>query len=258
MSIALYPDRIAALIRRERLTRFSGGVIGHFWAYLTPIAWIAFVVILFHALNRAPPIYVPAEIFVATGILPYLAFRQTITSLSRAIPANRSLLYLPQVTSHDILTASGLRDGLNLIISALVIFGGITLIYGNRLPADAAQVVTGLALAWFLAIGVGRFIAAVGLISDSFARFVPILLRPVFWLSGIFYTATELPPAVQDALWYSPLLHVTEIVREGYFLGYTSPVATVWYPVFCGAFFYVVASPIETAIMRRRIARYRL
>lgn len=250
--------RLGALVERERRTRFAGGAIGHFWAYLTPIAWIAFVVVLFWTLNRAPPIYVAPEIFVATGILPYLAFRQTITSLTRAIPANRSLLYLRPVQAHDLLLATALREAINLTITAFVIFAGISILFDVSAPADPAGVILGLALAWFLACGLGRFIAVIGLISDSFARFVPILLRPVFWLSGIFYTATELPGAAQAALWYSPILHITEIVREGYFLGYHSPIATAWMPLAVGAGFYLIAAPLEAYVIVRKKARYRL
>jgi len=80
----------------------------------------------------------------------------------------------------------------------------------------------------------------------------------MFWLSGIFYTATELPGAVQDILWYSPLLHVTEAVREGYFLGYQSPVSNLWYPVCVAGIFFLISLPIEGAITRNRLARRRL
>jgi len=250
--------RLGALVERERRTRFAGGAIGHFWAYLTPIAWIAFVVILFWTLNRAPPIYVAPEIFVATGILPYLAFRQTITSLARAIPANRSLLYLRPITSYDLLFATSIREAINLTITACVIFGGISILFDVPAPAHPEGVILGLGLAWFLACGVGRLIAVLGLISDSFARFVPIMLRPIFWLSGIFYTATELPGTVQDIMWYSPILHITEITREGYFLGYHSPIATPWMPLGVGAGFYLIAAPLETYVIARKKARYRL
>lgn len=256
MSIGIV--RLGALVERERRTRFAGGMIGHFWAHLTPIAWIAFVVVLFWSLNRAPPLYVGPEIFVATGILPYLAFRQTITSLSRAIPANRSLLYLRPVTAHDLLLATAIREAMNLAITACLIFGGIIILFNVPAPAHPESVILGLGLAWFLACGIGRFIAVLGLISDSFARFVPIILRPVFWVSGIFYTATELPTALQNALWYSPILHITEITREGYFLGYTSPVATPWMPIAVAAGFYVLATPVERYVIRRKKARYRL
>ena len=160
--------------------------------------------------------------------------------------------------AHDLLMATALREAINLTITACMIFAAISILSDVPAPANPEGVILGLALAWFLACGLGRFIAVLGLISDSFARFVPILLRPVFWLSGIFYTATELPSAIQDALWYSPILHITEIVREGYFLGYHSPMATAWMPLAVGAGFYLIAAPLEGYVIARKKARYRL
>jgi len=259
--MSTYADRshrLGVLIDRERRTRFAGGAIGYFWAYLTPLMWIAFVVILFRILDRTPPLFVGAEIFVASGFLPYLIFRQTVTSLSRTVPANRYLLYVRPVSVNDLLLASALLEGFNVTVTACVVFGFITLVYGANFPVNLAQVVLGLSTAWFLGVGVGRFVAVVGMFSDSFARAVPIILRPMFWLSGIFYTATELPAAVRDILWYSPLLHTTEAVREGYFLGYASPISNLLYPTCIAASFFLISIPIEHAITRSRRARRRL
>ena len=259
--IATYADtaqRLGALIDRERRTRFAGGYIGYLWAYLTPLMWIAFVVVLFRLLDRVPPLFVGAEIFVASGFLPYLIFRQTVTSLSRTVPANRYLLYIRPVSVNDLLLSSSLLEGFNVTLTALIVFGFITIGFQADLPFDVAQVVLGLVTAWLLGAGVGRFVAVVGMYSDSFARAVPIILRPMFWLSGIFYTATELPGAVRDILWYSPLLHTTEAVREGYFLGYASPISNLWYPCCVAAVFFLISIPIEGAITSKRLARRRL
>lgn len=252
------PRKIGALMERERQTRFSGGVVGAYWAYLTPVAWIGFVVLLFHLLGRSPPIYVAPAIFVATGVLPYIAFRQTVTSLTRAVAAHRYLLYLGPVSLHDILLATMLLEAMNFLVSAILIFGIVTLAFDVKLPHDPGLVLMGLGLAWMLACGLGRLIAVIAMVSDSFARAVPILLRPLFWVSGIFYTATELSGPLRELLWYSPLLHATEILREGYFLGYQSPVAQPWFVVFLATILYLASFPIAGAILRRRLGRYRL
>lgn len=251
-------QRLGALMKRERQTRFAGGVIGAYWAYLTPVAWIGFVVILFQLLGREPPIYVAPEIFVATGVLPYIAFRQTVTSLGRSVAANRFLLYVRPVSENDLLLAASLLEAINFIATSALIFGLITIIFDTALPHNPGRLLIGLGLAWLLAAGFGRFIAAISMVSDSFSRAVPIMLRPLFWVSGIFYTATELSGPLQSAIWYSPLLHVTEIVREGYFLGYVSPVATPWYVVFLAAAFYLLSSPIAATVVQSRRARHRL
>ena len=186
-------NRILILMQRERQTRFVGGGLGYLWAYITPVVWITFIVGLFIILERAAPIHVGLEIFVATGILPYVFFRQTVTSMSRSMTANRYMLYFPNVTRDDILWATILLEGFNLLMSAVLIFGGVTIIFGAKLPASVPEVLFGLSLIWMMAFGIGRFVAFGAQISDTFARFVPLVLRPFFWLSGIFYIADELP-----------------------------------------------------------------
>lgn len=250
--------RIRILLEREIRTRFSAGKVGYIWTYITPVIWIGFVVLLFWALDRSPPIYVGPEVFVATGILPYMSFRQSVSSLARSIPAQRYMRYIQPVGNNDILTATMLLEGHNVLITSFIIFGGIIVLFGAPLPVSTINLIVSLGLAWLLGSGMGRFIAAIGLISDSFARSVPLLLRPLFWLSGIFYTATELPSEMQDLLWYSPLLHITELTREAYFLGYESPVADLWYPIAVAAMFFLASIPIENFATRRRVTRHRL
>ena len=245
-------------MQRERLTRYAGGKLGPAWAILTPMAWIAFVVVLFRVLGRTPPILVKPEIFVATGVLPYVAFRQAITSITRAYPAHRYMRYVRPVSINDIFLATMALEALNFTVSALIIFGVTTLVFDAPLPDNAPLVALGFAIAWCLASGLGRCVAVLGLLSDSFARLVPILLRPLFWISGIFYTATELPIVVQNLLWFSPLLHVTEVIREGYFASYTSPLANVWVPLAFASAFYLLSIPFEHLTLRRSDLRFKL
>ena len=246
------------ILDRERKTRFAGGMFGYLWAYITPVVWITLIVGLFWFLDRTPPIDVGLEIFVATGVLTYVTFRQTVTALSRVLTAHRYMRYFSDVRTDDILWASMLLEGCNLVITSVLIFGTITLLFGAALPASMSGVVSGLFIAWLLGCGIGRFVAIGAELSDTFARAVPLVLRPFFWLSGIFYIAAELPGPVQDALWWSPFLHVTEILREGYFLGFTSSFADAWYPIAVAAVFYLASLPLERLAQRHRITRGRL
>lgn len=250
--------RILILMERERKTRFAGGVLGYLWAYITPAVWIALIVGLFLYLERTPPIDAGLAIFVATGVLPYVAFRQTVTGLSRVLTAHRYMRYFSTVSVDDILWSSMLLEGLNILVSALLIFGGVTLLFGAELPEALPSVLFALAVTWVLGCGVGRFVAIGAQISDTFARAVPLVMRPFFWLSGIFYTAAELPGPLRDILWYSPFLHVTEMLRDGYFLGFTSHFANAWYPILIGALFFLVSLPMEQFAHSRRIMRGRL
>lgn len=216
---------LKALIIREQLTRFSGGAFGPLWAYATPVAWIVFVVISFNLLGRASPLASGPEIFVATGILPYVLFRQTITSMMRTLIANRYLLYFQPVTTQDILFAAAFVELLNTIITSLVIFGAIIMIFGAVAPNDLLTVYVAMGLAWALGASAGSLFAAFGRWSDSVSRAIPLILRPLFWISGIFFIATELPLSAQELFAWNPLFHIIEILREGFFLGYVSSIA---------------------------------
>jgi ABC-type polysaccharide/polyol phosphate export permease len=251
-------ERLGTLVVRERKTRFSGGALSSLWAYLTPIGWIVIVVVAFQLLGRTTPIHADMAVFVAAGILPYAVFRQIITSMTRAAVANRYLRHFPPVDMAEIVMASAVLELLNMLILAVVIFGGTMILTGADAPDDVLRVLIGLGLAWVLGAGVGRLAATLGQMSDTLARAIPLALRPMFWLSGVFFTATELGGRALDVLWWNPLFHAIEFLREGYFLGYSSPIATAWYPLAFGLACLLASVCIERRVWQSNRARYRI
>lgn len=251
-------QRLEGLAYRDRLTRFSGGAIGPYWAQLTPLVWIAFLVALFDILDRVPPIHTHSAIFVATGVLPYILFRQSNTSLARSVIANRHLRYITPITQGDILLASSCVEGWNTLLTATLVFG-LLWAFGYALPpSDPQLVIFSLFLLFALFSSLGRLIAVTGLMSDTIARSYPIALRPFFWISGVFYTATELPKALQDLLWWNPLFHITEALREGYFASYNSPVFEPTYVILCASVIFLCALSLEHFLLRHTQQRYRI
>ncbi len=255
--IAPWPVRIATLARREHKTRFAGGRLGALWAYITPVTWIAFVVVFDKFIGRTAPLNSGLEIFVAVGFLPYVVFRQTVTAMTRGLLSNRGMLVIRGVRVGDLLTASALQELINAVLLMVLIFGSITLMFQARPPADLTRVLEGLWCSWILGVGIGRFFAVLGLISDTLMRLVPIVLRPTFWISGIFYTSHELFGSFYHILSWSPFLHSTEILREGYFLGYNSSISDPIYVLVVALVPYVVSFPLEMTIVRRDVSRYR-
>ena len=248
--------RLNALMLRDWLTRYPRGVVGPYWAQLTPILWICFIVLLFEVLERRAPINVPVTIFVAAGVLPYLAFRQTVTSLSRCLIANRYLVYVRPVTNAEILFSTSSTEAINTCATALIVFGFLGYWQNWFFPTSGLAVCYGLGLTLFLAISFGQLVARLNLFSDSLARLVPIALRPLFWISGIFYIPAELPASTLDLLWYNPLFHTIEMVRDGFFLNYSSSFASPWYPIFCACVLFLITPCIEFAMNHLGKPRY--
>jgi capsular polysaccharide transport system permease protein len=77
-------------------------------------------------------------------------------------------------------------------------------------------------------------------------------MRPLFWVSGLFFTVEEVPQAAQAALLFNPVLHTVELVREGWFASYESPGASVSYVLYF-ALAFLTAGLLLERIVRRKI-----
>lgn len=245
-------------MRRERSTRFSGGIFGYLWAFITPVFWIAIVALSFRYLGRAVPILVTPEIFVATGILPYALMRQTITSQTRALIANRYLQYAKPISINEIAISSAGLEYFNSLITSILIYGGITLLLGGEGPSDLFLLSIAILLSWGLGASFGTLVATIGRSSDSFARSIPIVLRPLFWISGIFYSSNEIPTSIVNVLSYNPLFHVVEMTREGFFYGYKASISSFMYPMMCILIFLILSSVFGKWLQSNNNIRHRI
>lgn len=236
---------ISSLMTREIKTRFAGGTLGHAWAIILPVSWILAITIFFRWLGRDAPIAVSLPIFLATGMLPYLIFRQIITSMMRSLKTNRHLITLGPAQPEDIFTATAALEVINAILLSGIVLALVSMM--TELPPISSPLtaVWGMVLAIGFGISVGRFFAVLSQRSDSAMRLVPVILRPFFWISGIFFVASELPQAAMNWLWFNPLLHIIEILRSGFFLGFDSSIATSTVPLVCIAGFYAASRALE-------------
>jgi len=156
-------------------------------------------------MGRDTPIPVSLPLFLTTGMLPYLVFRQTITSMMRALRSNKHLITLGPAEPEDIFSAVALLELLNAILITIVVIC-LTFAWTGVHPIQSPLLALwGLSLACGLGIALGRLAAVLSVISDSSMRLIPILLRPFFWLSGIFFIAAEVPTWALDWLWFNPL-----------------------------------------------------
>jgi len=158
--------------------------------------------------------------FITTGLIPYLAFRKTFDHGSKAIKANRNLLYYPQVRPLDLVAA---RIILEMATLSIVFVGLMTVsVYLQRqfIFGDLLMVLVGLSLAGSLGSAIGLFASTMGAYTTVLERILPMIMRPLFWLSGIFYTANELPLYVREILLWNPVAHAVEMVRGGWFQSY--------------------------------------
>ena len=218
---------ILALMLREMATTYGRSPGGYLWALLEPLGGIVILTLIFSLGFNAPSLGTNFPIFYATGILPFMMFNSVCNRVSTALLFSKSLLAYPAVTFLDALLARFVVNAVTQMMVAYVVFGGILLIYDTRTLPAPLLIAQSLALSALLALGIGTLNAYLIARFAAWQMIWSILTRPLFLISGIFFLFNAMPEAVQDYIWFNPLIHVVGIMRAGFYPTYDAGYVSV-------------------------------
>lgn len=231
---------ISALMMREMATSYGRSPGGYVWALLEPLGAVAILTLLFSMAFPTPPIGKSFALFYATGFLPFALFNDMSRKVAGAIKFSRPLLNYPAVTYIDTLLARFLLTLLTHLMVATIVLTGITLLFEPTAHPDIPAVILGLLVASVIGFGVGVLNCYLMTDFPVWERAWWVLTRPLFMISGIFFTYDNLPPLGQEVLWFNPLIHAVGLVRDGVYLSYDGSYLSVTYTLVFSGFFSLV------------------
>ena len=193
-------------------------------------------VVQFFASRRAgkpviPRLFWYMSLAGSTMALSYFLFSNSVHRVAESINGNKSLLYYPQVQPLDLVTARSLLEAATFGTVFLALMGAHALVRQELVIDSPLRTIAGMALASGLGTALGLIFCCLGQLSPAADRARGPMLRPLFWISGIFFTAESLPERARDAMLLNPVLHTTEMVRDGWFVDYTDDHTDVLYVV---------------------------
>lgn len=209
-----------ALVVREMGTRFGRAAGGYLWAIAEPLGGILLLAIAFSLALRSPPLGSSFILFYSTGIIPFHLFNTMSKGVSGAVNSNRGLLTYPVVTALDAVLAKATLNFLTLALVAALLYSGIILGLGLYVNLDIGAVTLAFTLAAALGLGVGTLNCVLFGFFPTWKNIWGVLTRPLFIISGIFFTFESVPPNFQAVLWWNPLVHVIGIMRSGFYGAY--------------------------------------
>lgn len=208
---------IGALLMREVITRFGRRNLGVLWLLGEPMLFTLGVAALwyFAGLNHGSSI--PIVAFAITGYSTVLMWRNSATRCVSALQQNLNLLFHRSVQPLDVLLTRFLLEASGATASFIVLGLVFWSFEAIKPPADMTTLIGGwLLLAWFacaLSLNLGALTA--------WSNLVERLWHPasylLFPLSGAAFMVDWLPPAAQPVVLLLPMVHGTEMVREGFF-----------------------------------------
>jgi len=242
---------IHALILRETRTRFGLNRLGYFWALFEPVSVILTLFAAFSLSGHSAPVGMGLIDFIATGLLTYQLVIDTAERGAEAINGNRSMLFYPQVHRLDLVWARTLLEGVTLVVVAAIILGVEAIFVGGTEIDDPLGVLTALALGSLLGTGLGLVYCMSAVLTTVVDRMRGVLSRPLFWISGIFFTADMIPHEVQAFAQWNPVLHVIELLRDAYYPSYTSKIASDEYVFGWGIGLLALGLVLERLVRRK-------
>src|SRR3984957_3463642 len=216
-SLGIQRRVLHALLMREIITRFGRENLGVLWLVGEPMLFTLGVATLWTAagLHHGSPI--PIVAFAVTGYSSVLMWRNSASRAGSAVANNKPLLFHRNVQVIDVLLTRTLLE----IGGATASFIFLTLLFvyigWMPMPVDLLEVMFGwVMLAWFgaslaLLIGAGA----------AYSEIVERLWHPaaylLFPLSGAAFMVDWMPIKLQKFVLLLPMVHGTEILRQGFF-----------------------------------------
>jgi capsular polysaccharide transport system permease protein len=227
--VSLIPRVIMALVLREMATTYGRSPGGYLWAILEPAAGIALLTAIFSMGFNSPPLGTSFPLFYASGMLPFLMYNDLAIKLGQTIPFSRQLLEYPRVSFIDALLARLLLNALTQLAVSFLIIAFIILVMRPDTALDLSEMAFAYILVLCLSAGVGFLNAFLFFAYPLWQTAWAILNRPMFIISCVFFLFESVPQPFADLLWFNPLVHISGLMRDGFYPFYHPSYVSVAY-----------------------------
>jgi capsular polysaccharide transport system permease protein len=221
---------IGALIQREIQTKFGAYQLGFIWFFIQPLLGVLVMGFLLGPfIGRTAPA-MPYPFFLLNGFMMLSLLTSPMMAGMRALSSNQGLLVFPGVRPLDPFIA---RFLLELITTVFVfgIFCAIAMWMGVWMSLDQLDILLFcFLLTWMIGCGFGLIFAVTASYLKEFEQIVPVINRPLMFISCVIHPAYTLSPTAKNILLKNPLVHTIELSRHALFPLYHLEGVNLLYP----------------------------
>lgn len=202
-----YRHRLVEGVVNDVRQQYTGSVFGMFWAALFPLLQLSIYAVLYTVVFKVRPsglTEMSYTLLVFSGLIPLMAFSQSLVAASNSLTANKSLL-LNTVFPAEIIP---MRAALAAHVPTL--FGlFITLVLGYSLGRTNWQAIILIPIFWTLlmmfAMGLGWILSLFTLVARDIQHGIGLVLMLITILSPFAYTPEMVPSSIKFVIYLNPL-----------------------------------------------------
>lgn len=224
----IWRDVIFALFVREIRTGFTDKV-GISWAVIQPVSFIFILAFLRGRIDGDETHTVPIFTFMAVGLIFIQTVLGSISATSKSIDKNKTLYAFRQVQPISPVISSLLFTAL---VKVFVILTIIFIMYLLKIEIHIDYAL--LFLTVFIVLSVLG--ASIGLLFGIFELMIPeikkareMATRPLFFISGVFFSIQDIPKDYWHFFLWNPILHAIELARYSLYESYGNDAVSLNY-----------------------------
>ena len=209
---------LRALIYREFIGRASLVKFGYLGILIEPLGVMAIFLVIFTLIRTrgGASDELGVLLFLITGIVIYTLFNAIAIRSMNSMDANSSLFFYRQVQPIDTVYS---RTIVEVVIYSLVFIILVTIAFLIResfiLDDFALLIVSFISISIF-SMGIGIFLMIATFRYEWVKSVVQFLLRPLWFMSGVFFSLNDLPQNIRPYLSWNPILQSIEIARHSF------------------------------------------
>jgi ABC-type polysaccharide/polyol phosphate export permease len=210
------PALVAQLVRRDFEQRYVGSAAGWLWGVVDPLVqlglwWFVFEICLEMTLPADAPTQNYA-MYVMTGYLPWMLFRDTVTRSAASLVDHANLItrtiFPSEVVAVSIFLSSLLHHLIGVVL-VMVVAGYMGALSPMVLLLPVYMVFVGL-----LGVGIGWVASSLHVYLRDTGQVLNVIMQVWMWMTPIMISADKIPQNLRFLITWNPMSFVVEAYRS--------------------------------------------
>lgn len=204
---------LAPLVIADLRRRYAGSVLGGLWAVLSPLLEVAAYGVVFGLiLGAARGSGMPYAILIASGLFPWIWFRETIESCSTVLVDNR-WVRRSRVPVELLVARVVLVSSLRALVGLVVVFGYAAVTGKPSLETWTPPLIA-FGLQGLASFGLGLAAAPITTLFPDLRPTLVSLLTLLTFASPVLYPEVMVNEPLASALRWNPFTHALRLYRS--------------------------------------------
>jgi len=215
----IWLDVIYAIFLREVKSK-SSDKLGIAWMVISPVAFIFMLSFMRGQIEGGETHGIPTFFFMVYGMILVQFFIGIVDSVSTSIKKSKPLYAFRQVQPISSILAITLFECLVKAFVILVIGMLCFILQFDIHISDPLSVLANLLKVAIFSMSIGVTFALAACYVPETAKITGLLMRPMFFISGVFFSLQDVPQEYWSYLTWNPVLHAIELTRYAVYSQY--------------------------------------